>query len=190
MYNQSLDVLCPVYYSRPPHIDIRRSAANVRKNESAGDVPKLIPRPSLPPAPLRGLSRDFDLPSLSLSLSPTPRLYIRPVSNVVDNVSFLSLGEGRKACGENRGFSSAYARRRGHGYGLAGRRGGIRILSSLSSMHRELFCQTIEANRVRRAVAVNRSPNVVRHGRRQGGRAAAAAEERERHVQLARQRCD
>lgn len=33
------------------------------------------------------------------------------------------------------------------------RGGGIRILSSLSSMHRELFCQTIEANRVRRAVA-------------------------------------
>lgn len=33
-------------------------------------------------------------------------------------------------------------------------------------------------------------PIVIRHGRRQGGRAAAAAEERERHVQLARQRCD
>lgn len=33
-------------------------------------------------------------------------------------------------------------------------------------------------------------PTVIRHGRRQGGRAAAAAEERERHIQLARQRCD
>jgi len=34
------------------------------------------------------------------------------------------------------------------------------------------------------------NPIVVRHGRRQGGRAAAAVEERERHVQLARQRCN
>lgn len=45
-------------------------------------------------------------------------------------------------------------------------------------------------NRRRVVAAVNRSHRVVRHGRRQGGRASAVAEERECHVQLARQRCD
>lgn len=46
-------------------------------------------------------------------------------------------------------------------------------------------------NRRRVVAAANRSHRVVvGHGRRQGGRASAATEERECHVQLARQRCD
>lgn len=46
-------------------------------------------------------------------------------------------------------------------------------------------------NCCRIVAAANRSHRVVvRHGRRQGGRATAAAEKRKRHLQLARQRCD
>lgn len=126
------------------HIDIRRSAANARKNENAGDVPKLIPGPSL-----------------SLSAAPPSRSDVISIHRLspANAAPFIhlasSVGSAESSVSGKRGATASTTISPLHSCNAVADTGGIRILSSLSSMHRELFCQTIEANRACRIVAVN-----------------------------------
>lgn len=118
---------------------LRRSAANVRKNENAATfrnssyvvLRSFVPRPRL----LRDLGA-----ILIYRLSPAnSKRYIHPASSA-DSANFLSLEQTKPTA------RTAISSLRSHDVvdDTKVAEGGIRILSSLLSMHRELFCQTVK----------------------------------------------